>query len=636
MSHPSRVVAHAESFVARRPSPSRASLVLCTVFLLIAAFYLWTAGTSFPLTLGAHTNPYNELASAFLHFRLSVGTPPAGLLRLSEPYSPTQNLYFRGSASIHDFALYHGQLYLTWGPVPALLLMPFHLLGLEPSASLITPLFAAAGFGFALATLRVLLTRLVDPSLWMCALAAVTLGVASAVPFILRRPAVYEEAITSGYCFDTVALWLVMSSLIARKSSPLRLIAMSLCFGLAAGSRPTLALTAVLLVPVYISLRSTYPRRELVASLAIPVGICLLLLMGYNQARFGNPLEVGAKYQLAGFNPRTAHFADLSYVLPGVWNYLLAPPRLTVLFPFISLPPPPMSYPLGLPAGYLRPPEVTGGLLPMAPILLFLIPLPWVWRRRSALLGAFAGTLLVAAGAALLMVVFLAYEFFGTTERYEIDFSTLLLCGAVTTWLALSGTISGRGRRMVRLGGALLATWSCLTGIAVSFVGYSNLLATNSPNIWTSLEDITSPLSTAISRVIDKPVVADVITPNITRTQANYTTLGFGLTSFWLGPSDAAAITIVSPNDGKIALIAHVAPGPALAPGAIYGVQISGIGRTPLRQQLPPRGGTVSIPLRVSGGITRFVLSPIATAVSSNGAAQGSQALVLIEHLSVR
>src|SRR5580658_9973090 len=108
----------------------RVSVTLGVVFVLGAAFYLWTAGTSYPLVLGgSQTDPYNLLATAFLHLHLSVGRPPAGLLRLAEPYDPVANSYFQlNPKDIHDFALYHGKLFLTWGPTPVLvLLVPLHL-----------------------------------------------------------------------------------------------------------------------------------------------------------------------------------------------------------------------------------------------------------------------------------------------------------------------------------------------------------------------------------------------------------------------------------------------------------------------------------------------------------------------------
>ncbi len=479
----------------------RVNLALGAVFLLVAVFYLWTAATSYTLELnGSQTDPYNVLATAFLHLHLSVGRPPAGLLRLPEPYNPVANSTFQlHPRDIHDFALYHGKLYLTWGPTPVLVLfIPLHLFGLEPSTSLAAAIFAVVGLGFALAVLRVVLRQLGRAPLWMCALAALALALSSVMPFTLRRPEVYEGAIAAGFCFAMAGIWLAVSALLERRASLLRLALASLCFGLAVGARPPLAAAALVLVPVYLSFRATLPQRGLLIALLAPLGVCGLLLALYNQVRFGSPLEVGTKYALAGFNQYTAHFGDASYVVPGAWYYLLSPPRPSILFPFLQVAPPPESFPGTLPANY-QSFELTAGLLPMAPILVFLGALPWIWRRRPKLLGSLGTPLLILAGAGAFGLLFLSYEFYATTERYEVDFAPLFLFGALAAWLALSVHLRGGRRQLVRIGGALLALWGCFAGIAISFTGYANLLQANYPSTWSTLESISSPLSSAIA-----------------------------------------------------------------------------------------------------------------------------------------
>jgi hypothetical protein len=616
----------------------RVDVALFLVFVLVAVFYAWTAGSTFPLAVnGASTNPYNELAHAFLHFHLSVGPAPSALMHLPEPYNPTQNwaTQFGPSGNIHDYAFYDGRLFLTWGPAPGLLLAPFNLLGFAPSESLVTACFAVAGFGFALATLRVVLRAIGEPALWLCVLAALTLGLACAVPFILRRPAVYEEEISCGYCFVMAAVWLALSTLLRRRASLWRLIAMSLCFGLAFCSRVDLTLTAVLLLPVYVALRSTRGTRGLLLALTVPAGTCLLLFMAYNYARYGNPLEIGGKYQLAGFDPQLAHYGELGYVAPDAWFYLLSPPRPTILFPFLSLAPPPVSFPLALPAHYEPVPEPTGGLLPMAPILLFLAALPWLWRRRPAVIGSLALPLILWAGAALAILGFVSYEFFSTTERYEVDFSTPLLIGALAAWLALSRHAGGRRRGLIRTGGALLALWSCITGAAVSFVGYNDLLAVKHPHTWASLESAGSPLSTTIARVVGHPVLAGITTPNLAPSDAGYTTLGAGTPSFLLTAGEQAAITIVAPGASHAALVADFEPGTAIAAGASYGLSVSGPNGAGYRRVLPAHGGTVSLPVTLAGGINHLVLRPFASALTSDQSAAIPQLIVEVLHLSL-
>lgn len=245
--------------VRARLSVDRLSIALGVVFVLAAAFYLWTAATTEPLALhGEEADAYNRLAVAFLHLHLWVMKAPPELLSLSNPYSQAQNIAIQSRFDIHDYALYDGRLYLTWGPGPVLvLLIPLHLLGFSPSPSVTASLFAIGGLGFALATLRVILRQLGGAPLWMSLLAACALALSSVVPFILRVPLVYEEAIAGGYCFAMAGVWLAASALVDRRASLWRLALMSLAFGLATASRPTLGLLALLLVPVYLSLRAT-------------------------------------------------------------------------------------------------------------------------------------------------------------------------------------------------------------------------------------------------------------------------------------------------------------------------------------------------------------------------------------------
>jgi hypothetical protein len=617
---------------ARALAVDRTSLALCAVFLLAAAFYVWTAATTFPLSLhGAAGDPYNQLADAFLHLRLSVGRAPADLLRLPEPYNPAQNgplIQPHGplQESIHDYALFHGKLFIAWGPAPVIvLLVPLHLLGFEPTPSLTTSVFAIVGLGFALATLGVVLRQIGDVPLWMSILSALTLALASAVPFILRRPAVYEEEISGGYCFAMAGIWLAISALADRRASLRRLALMSLCIGLAVGSRPTLVLTAVVFVPVYWSLRVTQARRDLLLALIIPVGLCGVLLLAYNQMRFGNPLENGASYQLAGFDQNTAHFGDLSYVPPGLWFYGISPPRATILFPFFILTPPPISYPASLPGLYPQLLEPTGGLLPMTPIVVFLAALPSLWRRRASSLGRLALPLLLLTGAGLACVLFLSYVFFSTTERYEVDFLTLFLLGAVAAWLALSRATRGWRRLVVQIAGGILATWSCIAGVAISFTGYYNLLATGHPGTWRTLQDITAAVSWAAAIAEGHPVLAEATAPELP----------------WLAVGERDNLVIVSPGTTKATLVAAFVTarrsGGAIERGASGAtLLVRGPGRASSTYQIPAGGGAVRVLLRLSPGLNRLSLIPLSTKASGGETpTRASQQLLGVEDMSL-
>ncbi len=635
-SHSDRWLARVPILGTRAARWDTVSLALGGVFLLTAMFYAWTAATSQPLSLhGGSDDRYNLLASAFLHLHLWVAHAPPELLHLKDPYNPEENRFLAhgptDATSLGDDILYHGNLYFLWGPAPALvLLVPLHLLGFEPSASITVSIFAIAGLGFALAALRVLIRQIGTRSLWMCVIAGLAVAFSSVIPYLVRTPSVTEDTIAGGYCFTTAGTWLAISAIADRRASFMRLTLMSLCFGLAALSRPALGLVALILVPVYTSLRSPgRSHRRLLITMAGPVGVCFFLLLAYNQARFHQPLEFGAHYQLPGYDARTAPLGRLSYVLPGAWPYLANLPRPSILFPFLLIIPPSMTPPAGLTG-----PELTGGLLPMTPVVVFLVALPWLWRGRPAPLGTLAGVLIMLAGVGVVILLLPAYQFFVPTERYEVEFATLFVLGGVAGWLAASMGSPSRRRRLIRIGGGILAAWGCFAGWAISFPGSGNVLAVEHPGTWATLQDVGSPLSTLIATAAGHPVLASVTANNLGQTTpTSYTTLGAGATVFSLGVGEQADFTIVSPDKRQAALAAEVTQRHDIEAGyPVVGVHVEGPGPASHDYTLPAESGVVSIPIALDRGLNRFVLSPQPTAaLQANSRLQ----VLKVESLSV-
>jgi hypothetical protein len=618
-----------------RALDDRVTVSLALMLLVGAVFYLWTAGTTSPLSLaGDQTDYYNQLAKSFLHLHLSIGFALPGLVHLPDPYDPSQNAPYQ--AAYHDLSLYHGRLYLDWGPAPVVvLLVPLHLLGLAASPSLTVALFAIVGLAFALATLRVLLRQFDELPLWMGVLAAAVLVCSTTLPFVLRRPAIYEEAIAGGFCFAMAGVYIAVRAIAQRRASLGLLAVMSLCFGLAGGSRPPLLALGVLIVPVYLVLRTTRPQRGLLVALAAPLGVCVLLLLAYNVARFGNPLEVGQSYNLAGYDPKTVRMSSAAYVLPNLWYYGLSPPRPTILFPFLALTPPPLTYPLNLPGGYGTP-EITGGLLVMTPLLLFAFALPWLRRRRPQSVGALASPLLIAAAAGVVVLLFLSYEFFTSTERYEADFAGVFLLAALAAWFALSTGAPGRRRTAIRVLGAVFAVWGCLTGLAISFTGYYELLRQEHPGTWTTLEDATSPISTAIAMAAGHPILARVEAPGLGQVSpVRLTTMGAGVVSFSLPAGSAANLTVVSPDRRIAAVLASVETGPALPKGTALSLQVHDASPTPHDVSIT-YNGLVRIPVQLDRGVNRVVLTPVAGATTpATPAAIAAQPLLTVSSLTL-
>ncbi len=221
------------------------------------------------------------------------------------------------------------------------------------SESFAVALFGFLGLVFAVALLHVLIRRLrpTTPD-WFLTVASVGIALTNVVPFLLRRPAQYEVAISSGYCFEMAGLLLVASAVLASPARRWRLMFGSLCLGLAVGARPDLAAGGLVALgaAAYLIKRRGAPYGVLVPTL-VPFAFCVLLLGIYNDVRFGSFTEFGIRYALAGLNQMTTPVERLANIPPGVFSYLLIPPRLAITFPHVFL----MStaqYPFPFPHGY--------------------------------------------------------------------------------------------------------------------------------------------------------------------------------------------------------------------------------------------------------------------------------------------
>jgi hypothetical protein len=587
------------------------NVVVVYVLALVACFYVWTATSSAnPIRLGGgKTDYYNLQSDAFLHGQLSLLVQPAkGLLELPNPYDPVANGRYRAEG-IHDLSLYSGHFYLSWGPTPALVLfIPFRALMLgDMPENLAVVLFSLGGLLFSVLLLRVLLRRFLPGTpAWLEVVAVVALALSNVAPFILRRPAVYEVAISAGYCFVFLGLYLLASGTLAERPSLPRLGLGSLSLGLAWGCRPPLLLVGVTAAAFcwwYLTGRKESATRLRVAAvLGGPLVVCVAALLVYNTARFDSPAEFGQTYQLAGVDMRTKQAFELDYIVPGLYYYLLAPARLKLDFPYLQLPPPP-AFP-HVPAGYDGV-EATGGLLPNVPILLVLLgAVPFVLMRRLRLpsgLGEIAGAL-VAVGGALILV--LSFALWGTTMRYEMDFTSLLVLAALLVWLAAVAATRKPLRRALKVGGVVLIAYGALVGVAISMTNYYDILyGTGSRLQYPTLERLFSPLPTLATMIVGRPVLVNVINDTGYTQPVTYGTPGASPATFWLS-RNPATLKVVSPREGTIDLVAMLGRGPSAGRRSRLGVAVDGT-------TTPVSGRVERIPVHVERGLNKFSLRAV-------------------------
>jgi len=577
----------------------------------VLAFYGWTSFTNartFPSQMDFEGRDYfNLLTDAFLQGRTSLLVEPSPeLLALDDPYDPSRNyLAYR----VHDLSLYEGKYYLYWGPTPVLTLFaPARLLLRSelPERAAIT-MYAFVGLLFSLLLFRWLVRRyLPGTPRWMLWFGGVALATSNVMPFLLRRPTVYEVAISAGFCFVVAAVYFVLTGALAERPSVARLAAGSTCLGLAVGARLTMALAGLVFVGVLVHLLIRQEDRpwsvtlRLAAALMGPAVLCAGLLLLYNHVRFDSFTEFGVRYQLNDVKP---YPEGLDHVPRGLYYYVVAPPRFDLNFPFFHLPPPP-AYPGPTPPGYNL--EPVGGILAVSPIALLAIVLPVATRRGPGrtreLRLVLAG--LVGVGCAAMLAVALMVN--GVTMRYAPDFTVWLVLVGVTTWIALtSGAARSLTRRAIAGAGAIVILYGAVVGVAISFTGATDGLRTGNPALFQSLERAADVLPTVATMVGGGPVIADVSSPDGVSARLTYGTVTRSGASFRVGRVPAT-VEIVSPDDREAVLRAVVSTASPTPDSDLVLATRSRSGSTAWPVPSEPRA--TQIPVRLARGRNRLEL----------------------------
>jgi hypothetical protein len=267
-------------------------------------------------------------------------------------------------------------------------------------------------------------------------------------------------------------------------------------------------------------------------------------------------------------------------------------------------------YPLPLPHDYEGPggiyAEPTGGLLPTTPLVLLLLLLPFRWRRRPqerSALAVVAGLTTVGLGIMLL----LAYGVPGTTERYEVDYSSLFGIAAVVMAALVLADLSRRTlrRRVAVTVGAAATAFASIIGIALGLQGYGNLLDVNHPALFNTLEDITSPLATLATEVVGKPVIARVISPlPVTLPPRTLTTFDQGGAGTALGDG-SVELVVIAPSSERTTLDAKTSWAPGIAPNPTVRIQVRSADGT---LTTTPVTKEVRLPIKLNLGLNRIAI----------------------------
>jgi hypothetical protein len=222
-------------------------------------------------------------------------------------------------------------------------------------------------------------------------------------------------------------------------------------------------------------------RRRAALRFLAAWGAIGMLIAVYNYERFGNPVEFGFRYQLAGPGQNRVEVAARNWA-PGAYYMLLARPEFSRVFPWMRMV---FRFPFDSAERHPLPPEYfvepTVGALWLAPFL----PLAF-WVRRGYSKGPEARLLVGTAAAAGVVLLLFLISTHLASHRYEVDFVPLLLFAAIAN-VALT-------RRKAVAGAACIAiVYSATANLALAVSGPYDDYLQNSPRRFVRLAGHFSP-----------------------------------------------------------------------------------------------------------------------------------------------
>ena len=448
------------------------------------ARFPYTRGLEYPFESSVYQ--YRSLAHAVLYDTLAKDSgavdaqPDEALLALSNPYDPTARLE-SGAQVMLDYALYDGNYYSYFGLAPVLTFYaPFRLvMGYLPAYTTAACFFALLTVAAAFLCVWEAVRRFARfPSLLVACLGAAAVALGSNTLMLLSCADRYHLAIGSMQAFFFLALWAGLAACRQRKRwARTAMFALSAVFTfLLVWSRATGAVAAAgWLVPLFITvlLNKKHPRTHKLAdalSYLLPLAAGAAVIMAYNAARFGNPLEFGQAWQLTledihynRVSPREMGQALYYYFLDGL--------KLSPEFPFIS---PGTAY-VNHTGNWFYHATSAGALtMPATWGVLGLFALPDKSRRGKT-------PIYLCAAAVTLPLALVDYCVAGVAHRYVCDILPTLCLAGVLIMTEVSGQDAAQGRGRASAAACALCAATLVIALCLSFSNYRNFISQYNP-----------------------------------------------------------------------------------------------------------------------------------------------------------
>lgn len=392
-------------------------------------------------------NPYAMQAIAFdegqLHLDYKVD--PA-VNDVENIYSPDQRIA-SGVPYLWDYAYHDGKYYCYFGVTPTLTLFypVYHIKHKLMPIPMAIFIFGILGiFFFCEALLAAVKLLAPKPNMLLLLFSMPTAVGCVGFYYVLNYADMYCIPLASGLMYLSLSLWLGLSAYTSKKKA-MRMVMLTfsgISLTLAVGSRPGMALGAVVLAPFFLSIllnkkeKLSY-RLGQAACFVVPLILGACGIMWYNNARFGSPFDFGAVYQLtvSDIHANKIHIANLP---SAILHYFFLPLRVRGVFPFFEQ----QLIHFNNYSSYMYSDfSIPVFSLPM--IAMGFIMLPLCFRKKNT--HCAYGTTVLQRNSfyicALCMAVFITWEDFclgGVIQRYIIDIMPLMTLVAVPALLRVN------------------------------------------------------------------------------------------------------------------------------------------------------------------------------------------------------
>lgn len=290
-------------------------------------------------------DPFVQMFDAVHNKRVNIDIEPTPeLMALENPYDLSvrseNNVYYEW-----DRAYYNGKYYSYYGIAPVLTFYyPFYFMTDKlPTMNIASIFFGTLSIIFLFGTIMSFVKRFIKKPNFMLVLLTLTASCfASGIYFTVTLSNMYALPGIAGTCYLMLCLWCGIEACSQEGGKKLVLFAVSgLAFALCLASKPTRALSALILAPLFLEIifsRSIKLKEKIksAGSFLIPVAIGCGALMMYNYARFDSPFEFGAVYQLTVSNVNANHL-KLSFIPYAIMQYFFQPLNMADKFPYLSL-----------------------------------------------------------------------------------------------------------------------------------------------------------------------------------------------------------------------------------------------------------------------------------------------------------